>query len=80
MIFKYHKKIMTKIDLNFKIDICKGCGLCVEVCPLKILKLNENVVNSKGYHPVYEDQKNTCIGCKSCALMCPDSVITIKKL
>lgn len=80
MIFKYHKKIMTKIDLNFKIDICKGCGLCVEVCPLKILKLNENVVNSKGYHPVCEDQKNKCIGCKSCALMCPDSVITIKKL
>ncbi|MCD7979975.1 MAG: 4Fe-4S binding protein [Fusobacterium sp.] len=29
---------------------------------------------------MYEDQKNKCIGCKSCALMCPDSVITIKKL
>ena len=70
---------MTKINLNFKIDICKGCGLCVVVCPLKILELDENTVNSKGYHPAYEAQKNKCIGCKSCALMCPDSVITIEK-
>lgn len=71
---------MTKIKLNFKTDICKGCGLCIEVCPLKVLKLNENVVNSKGYHPAYEFLENKCIACKSCALMCPDSVIMIEKL
>ena len=71
---------MTKINLNFKIDVCKGCGLCVDVCPLKILELDENIVNSKGYHPAYEAQQNKCIGCTSCALMCPDSVITIEKV
>ncbi|MEG0229691.1 MAG: 4Fe-4S binding protein, partial [Oscillospiraceae bacterium] len=30
-------------------NICKGCGLCVTVCPKKIIKLSEEKLNSKGY-------------------------------
>ena len=46
---------MAKVTFNE--DICKGCGLCVEVCPKKILKIDEKRLNSKGYNPaVMTDQ------------------------
>ena len=40
---------MAKMTVNR--DICKGCGLCVEVCPKKIVFLDKSVLNGKGYHP-----------------------------
>ena len=32
-------------------DRCKGCGLCVSVCPRKILALSKTRFNTKGYNP-----------------------------
>lgn len=58
---------------------CKACGLCVEVCPKKILALSEEI-NSNGYHPAYCINMDECIACKSCATICPDLVITVYKL
>lgn len=29
---------------------CKGCGLCVDACPPKVMKLSERF-NTHGYHP-----------------------------
>lgn len=65
----------------FKIneEYCKGCGLCVFICPKKILKLSLDTTNSKGYTPVKITDVNQCIGCLSCAMMCPDTVIRIEK-
>ena len=40
---------MAKV--TFREERCKGCGLCVEVCPKKIVELNKHQLNSKGYHP-----------------------------
>ena len=31
------------------IEACKGCGLCVATCPVKILELAPAKVNRKGY-------------------------------
>jgi 2-oxoglutarate ferredoxin oxidoreductase subunit delta len=64
----------------FKEEKCKGCGLCADVCPKKIIALSEKL-NSKGYHPasVSEDNMKECIGCASCARMCPDVVIKVEK-
>ncbi|HBR31645.1 MAG TPA: 2-oxoacid:acceptor oxidoreductase, partial [Clostridiales bacterium] len=39
---------MNKV--TFKSDLCKGCGLCVEACPKKIVLLDEKEINAKGYH------------------------------
>jgi 2-oxoglutarate ferredoxin oxidoreductase subunit delta len=70
----------NKGKLTFDTDICKGCGLCVMACPLKILDLDKGRVNKKGYNPVYESVPDKCVACGSCALMCPDSVITIERI
>jgi 2-oxoglutarate ferredoxin oxidoreductase subunit delta len=65
--------------LKFEIDKCKGCELCVHACPAKILAIDLNVVNKKDYHPVTCTDMSRCIACGSCALMCPDGVISVYK-
>lgn len=58
-------------------DRCKGCGLCVNVCPVEILQLAEDRFNAKGYHPVEVTDPEACTGCAMCATICPDVVFTV---
>ncbi len=54
---------------------CKGCGLCISVCPKKILSLSKDR-NKKGFHYAVT-KKEGCTGCASCATICPDVVIEV---
>ena len=58
-----------------KTDICKKCGICIEVCPLeeKALRWKDN---DKTKPPVYD--YNKCIRCYCCQEMCPYHVIKTK--
>ncbi len=40
----------------FDEENCKGCGLCVAVCPRKIIVLRQDKLNSKGFHPAGVDR------------------------
>ncbi|MDR2492204.1 MAG: ferredoxin family protein [Coriobacteriales bacterium] len=64
-----------EVDMNY----CKGCGLCVDVCPQDIMQLNSEIMTQKGYHPATCVDQDACTGCTSCALMCPDVAITIER-
>ncbi|MCJ8500808.1 4Fe-4S dicluster domain-containing protein [Desulfatitalea alkaliphila] len=55
---------------------CKGCGLCVMVCPKKVLELSDQV-NTMGYFPAYQARPEDCILCAICCTMCPDVAIRI---
>ena len=57
-------------------DGCKGCSLCVSICPKNVLEISDEV-NSKGYFPVYQARPEDCIVCAMCCTMCPDVAITI---
>jgi 2-oxoglutarate ferredoxin oxidoreductase subunit delta len=57
-----------------KHDTCKGCGFCVEFCPLDALALDKGY-NAKGYHPPYLAKPELCNGCDMCGLFCPDFAI-----
>jgi len=69
-------KVMAKKTIKGKITIdrerCKGCQICIEVCPL----------NRKGYSParfkenVSEGEKG-CTGCAQCATVCPEVAIEV---
>lgn len=58
-------------------SICKGCGLCIQVCPKNVLQLDMNTINVKGYNPSKAERADQCIACGNCAIMCPDSAISI---
>ena len=73
------KEVGTMAKLTFKTDKCKGCGLCVDVCPKRVLKLAEDKINIKGHHPVEAVNEADCIGCAFCATMCPDCAITVER-
>ena len=66
-------------NLKFLTDKCKGCGLCVEVCPKKVLALATDKINLKGHHPVKAVNPDSCIACAFCATMCPDCIITVER-
>ena len=65
--------------LTLKQDKCKGCRLCIDVCPKKILELDETKVNPKGYNPISCKDMEQCIGCAFCAIMCPDMIIEVER-
>ena len=66
-------------EVIFDENMCKGCELCVSVCPTKILKLDTSRVNARGYFPAIVYNITLCSGCGSCAKFCPDSVITVRR-
>ncbi|MDI9476572.1 MAG: 4Fe-4S dicluster domain-containing protein [Natronincolaceae bacterium] len=72
---------MAKIKgkVTFDEDRCKGCELCVTVCPVKIIKMDKSRMNAKGYHPATIYEMDKCIACANCATICPDLVITVEK-
>ncbi|HYE68002.1 MAG TPA: 4Fe-4S binding protein [Anaerovoracaceae bacterium] len=68
---------MAKGKIVIKSDKCKGCELCISVCPKKILEIDPVHVNKKGYHPISVVNEEECIACASCAVMCPDGIINV---
>jgi 2-oxoglutarate ferredoxin oxidoreductase subunit delta len=63
--------------LDIAADRCKGCGLCVAVCPAHDLALDASAVNELGYHPVRIIDAAACTSCALCARICPDAVFTV---
>ena len=61
---------MANFKVTFQDERCKGCGLCVSVCPKKIIAMGKHV-NSKGYSPAGITDQGACIGCASCSYICP---------
>ena len=64
---------------KFDEEICKGCGLCVDACPKKIIILDKAKINQKGYHPAALKDSDACTSCGQCAVICPDIAIRIEK-
>ncbi len=38
---------MASITIDEK--VCKGCGLCADACPKKVISLSEHRMNANGY-------------------------------
>ena len=49
---------MAKGRISVLEEYCKSCGLCVEACPVKVLRISDHI-NSKGYRPV--EQFKDCL-------------------
>lgn len=69
---------MAKGRVTINEKYCKGCGLCVAFCPKKILQLDKHKITANGYNPSAITEPENCIGCCSCAKMCPDAAISVE--
>ena len=54
---------------------CKGCGLCITVCPRNSIAISEES-NRNGYFPA-QPKNIDCTGCTRCAIVCPEGIIEV---
>lgn len=55
---------------------CKGCNLCIELCPRDVLQISDKT-NEKGYHlpEVVPGKETECVHCEFCTMVCPEFAI-----
>ena len=56
---------------------CKGCGLCVIVCPKNSIVISKQS-NKNGYFPAAATNSD-CTGCCFCAVICPEAIIEVHR-
>jgi len=60
-----------KAPLTIDDKWCKGCNICVSVCPKAVL--------AKGRKTPLIAKPDECIGCRICEWSCPDYAISVHK-
>jgi NAD-dependent dihydropyrimidine dehydrogenase PreA subunit len=64
-----------RVDINE----CKGCGLCIEACPPRVIAMSDRL-NHYGYRTATYAGSG-CSGCGICFLACPEpGAITVLRL
>ncbi len=61
---------VERIDL----ELCNGCGICVDSCPVDVLRMDE--ASGKAVIKYPED----CMLCDWCELDCPQNAIYVSPL
>ena len=69
------KKSPAKVTVDPR--YCKGCGLCITVCPIDGLEVSGRL-SERGIHPVCPAEGARCTRCLKCVVMCPDAAIKIE--
>ena len=66
-------------QLRIDEEECKGCGLCIEACPPKVISLSERL-NHFGYRTALYLGRG-CTACGICFMACPEpGAITVLRL
>jgi len=60
-------------------ETCKGCEVCIPVCPEKVIGMSSDV-NRRGFHFAQMEHPEDCTGCTNCGLVCPDRAITVYRV
>jgi 2-oxoglutarate ferredoxin oxidoreductase subunit delta len=59
-------------SLTVRRAYCKGCRLCVEACPVDVLRLDADDL-------VYVTDIGRCLFCGACSGRCPDFVFVVDR-
>jgi len=60
----------VKNRVVIRVDDCKGCGLCIDACPVNVLDYADGL-NVMGYRPAHYKGEG-CTGCGTCYYTCPE--------
>jgi NAD-dependent dihydropyrimidine dehydrogenase PreA subunit len=60
------------LEMTIKEKACRGCRLCLDVCPTECFSFNEETQKAT------VSQLENCIACLSCGYICPSGAITHK--
>jgi len=63
-------------DVTVNERFCKGCRLCVEVCPQGKLAMSIEP-DKRGIQVALVVPNAVCTACRQCVTVCPDAAITI---
>jgi 2-oxoglutarate ferredoxin oxidoreductase subunit delta len=66
---QYYLIYFLQENLESVIPWCKGCGVCVGFCPVKVLEIKDD--------KCVIAHRDKCIFCGQCELRCPDNAIWI---
>lgn len=64
----YYLKGVTTLEL-FE-EKCTGCGMCQEVCPHEVVKVENGIAAIL--------HRDACMECGACSRNCPEKAITVK--
>jgi len=65
-----HKYLRNVVTLKLNQEKCKGCGMCINVCPHAVFLLKGDKVQIA--------DKDSCMECGACAKNCSFSAIEVK--
>ncbi|MEM4485635.1 MAG: 4Fe-4S binding protein [Zestosphaera sp.] len=63
--------------MNVVANRCKECGICISVCPTKVLVRGDRY-NKYGFRYPVPANIGKCIGCRLCEFNCPDFAIFVE--
>ena len=63
-----------RVDLDE--SLCKGCGICVDVCRAKVFDVGGGL-SPRGLPVVIAARPKDCTGCLQCEYLCPDMAIAV---
>jgi len=66
------QSVDEEFELILTLEWCKGCDICVKVCPERCLILNAE-------QKVELIDADACTGCRICEWLCPDFAIDVIK-
>ena len=77
----------NEFTVQIKADRCKGCAICVEICPKNVLAMSKEptasgyllaqVIDQRSHSGVPITSGKKCIGCMECEMHCPDLAIEV---
>lgn len=61
------------VTISVDVDLCKGCGICVQVCPTDVFEMDGDGTDALA-DPL---RVSDCIDCGTCSLICPDFALEV---
>ncbi len=65
-------------DITIDKACCKGCDICLSICPKKIF-VHSKKRNDYGTNMPEAVNRETCLFCGMCERLCPDGAISVRR-